>query len=636
MADSALDSSKSGHSPVSGSDKPRNEQNRYVYWTLVVLIVSAGVWLRSPVLAGARISDDWDHYAMVEGIYPTQRTAFDLYDFINAAPSDRASLLRSGRLPWWSDPDIRISFFRPLASISIYADYAWLGAGAAPSRAHLHSLLWWAASLLAVAGVLRSVFEADVALVALLLFTVDEGHALPVAWSASRAEIIATTLMMCGFWSFIAWSKSGQVRAGALSFFLTVLALLAGEHALSLFPYVAGFALFGAGGTVSARCFRLSIASLPVVGFLVIHVIGHYGVAGSSFYSDPFGDLPGFLSAFPQRAAWLLGDAMWGYSADWSFTPPAWVWWLQARGAPSYWLTHESLLLVQTVLGGLAAGVVVSMWIWAERAKTDHDAAQVRWLLIGAVAALVPLSSAFAMTRLTVAPGLGILSSLAVLATRACKELRSRRRLRNVALVAAVALLHGAVAASRSYAASVLYATWSSGEEAWVRDADFGVSSVATRRIFVISAHDTASQYALPFFLHLMGSNVPESSQILLPPALHPIEIRRSAANALDITAVDPNGHFGFLNSAYRRAEATFYDGQHLSNPHFRIEVVNAVKGIPRSLRFVFARSVEDAEYVFMYPTEQGLRPLALPGVGASRLLPPPALPRVDSNEVGR
>lgn len=632
MADSAIDRRLRGYSAVSGMVKPGSKRAGNLYWMSVALVIALGVWVRSPALTGTRISDDWDHYAMVSGVYPLQRSAFDLYDFIGADPRDRVALTDSGRLPWWSDPKIRISFFRPLASFWTYADYAWFGAKNAPARAHAHSLVWWVLSLVAAAGVLRLIFPASIALLALLLFALDEGHSLPVAWSASRAEVIASALMLSSLWAFMVWMAGGGARFRWLAVFLTVLALLAGEHALSLFPYLALFAAVGCSGSLRERVLRVVPFVVPVLGYLIAHVAFGYGVEGSSFYSDPFGDLPGYLSVLPQRISWLLADLIWGYSADWSFMAPPWSFWLGQRGVPQEWLSHENILAVQTSLGALAAVCGIVTWIALYRRRDDRDAAQVCWLLLAAAASLLPVSSAFAMTRLTVAPALGIDACWAFLLARSISALRAPAagalpRVGCTLAACAILALHVVLPSVRSRDASAMYAAWSIAEEAWVKRARFEVPSLAGRRVFVLSAHDTASQYALPYLLHLHGFAIPSSSQILLPPALTPLELNRPEDNVLELSSSAPGGHFGFLNSAYRRSEASFVVGQRRSNPHFDVEVTRVVGGVPASVRFTFPRSLDDASYVFMYPQADALKRIALPRIGEARVVPAPAVP---------
>jgi hypothetical protein len=56
--------------------------------------------------------------------------------------------------------------------------------------------------------------------------------------------------------------------------------------------------------------------------------------------------------------------------------------------------------------------------------------------------------------------------------------------------------------------------------------------------------------------------------------------------------------------------------------------IVEAVQsGQPTRTRFVFPKSLDDAEYVFLYPGATGLRAIRMPPVGGELSLPPPRTP---------
>jgi hypothetical protein len=70
--------------------------------------------------------------------------------------SQRAVLLEEGVFGWWMAPDFRISFWRPLSSLTHVLDHLlWPRSSV---LAHAHSMLWFAA-LLAVLGTLYRRFH---------------------------------------------------------------------------------------------------------------------------------------------------------------------------------------------------------------------------------------------------------------------------------------------------------------------------------------------------------------------------------------------------------------------------------------------------------------------------------------------
>jgi hypothetical protein len=591
-----------------------------------LLLIALGVALRAPVVAGTLISDDWDHYAMARDVYPVARSPLDLFSVIADRPGERAALLRSGRLPWWSDPEIRISFLRPIASLATYADYTWLGGARHPSRAHWHSLLWWSLCLIAVAGMFERVLPRPVALLACLLFAVDDAHALPVAWSASRAELIGFAFVIAALWAHIAWTQRGSPRVRALAIASMCIGVLAGEHALALFAYVVAYGLIAAPGSLRQRLRGLVPLALPVIAYFAVHAALGYGASGSSFYSDPFADSARFFGALPARVAQLLGDTLFGYTAEWWFGLPPW-WTSVAKTGPAHWLLRDDPHVLQLAVG-VAAVIVLLAALWhAWRAKHDPVALQMRWLLVGALASLLPLCGTFAMTRLTVAPALGIDAWLAWIAVSAFARARAPGalllRAAAALLVAAIVLFHGVVIAQRSHEASGVYADWSRNEEAWVDRARLGGRELAQRHVFVISASDIATQFSLPFIRHRHGKSMPASTQLLLPPVLKEIEVARPAPNMFELRTTQ--GHTGFRNSAYRLESTDFHVGERHVTPTFAVEVVAVDAGNPTDLRFTFEKDLEDASYLFLYPREEGLMRLQLPRTGGRMQLPPPA-----------
>jgi hypothetical protein len=143
--------------------------------------------------------------------------------------------------------------------------------------------------------------------------------------------------------------------------------------------------------------------------------------------------------------------------------------------------------------------------------------------------------------------------------------------------------------------------------------------------VFVLSANDGATLFSLPFVRHFGGHSMPASSEVLLPPFRGVLALRRPNANVLDLVAA--HGLSEFRNSAYRRDDREFQVGQRWLSERFSVEVLATERGVPRHLRFVFARALEDPSYLFLYPTAEGLRPYSLPPAGVTRPLPEPAWP---------
>ncbi|HEX7670920.1 MAG TPA: hypothetical protein VF395_15095, partial [Polyangiaceae bacterium] len=144
------------------------------------------------------------------------RGKLDLFLFTTGDPANNRELMDTGlMLPWWTDPHLRIAFFRPLSSFTHLAD-EWLW----PSSAllmHAHSLLWFAALLATVAVLYRRLEPSPgLAGLSLVLFAMDDAHGLALAWLANRNALIATLFGCLALMSHDASRRLGNRWAGAL------------------------------------------------------------------------------------------------------------------------------------------------------------------------------------------------------------------------------------------------------------------------------------------------------------------------------------------------------------------------------------------------------------------------------------
>jgi hypothetical protein len=603
------------------------------YWMLVASALALGTWLRAPALRGGLLSDDWDHYAMCAGIYPNVRRAWDLFNFVSNDAVERRELLSSGRLPWWSDPDIQIGFLRPLSSLFVWIDHAVLDVRDAPVRAHVHSLLWWLLGALGVAAVFRRILPPSAAGLAVLLYAVDDAHALPVAWSASRAELIAVAAMSWALWAQLEWRHRGFARHRWLSLALVWLGLFSGEHAIALLALMVAAELADVARPLAARARALLPLALPLAVYLIARAALHYGVAGSSFYMDPLDEPLRFLRAFGLHVPLLAADLGLGYAADyWYGEPPWWLGLPLVQRLPAAWLAPSVL---QRLAWSCGVGVLVAsvlFWIWLGRRAEDASARSLRWLIAGALAALVPLASAIPMTRLTVVPALAFHATYAWFAVGAWQVLRGPApwfsRLAAGALCALLLASDGVQPAIRGRSLSEYYARMARVELRWALRAQFDDATLPARHVIVLSAFDVATRFSLPFVRHFAGRSMPASSEVLLPPFLGTLQLRRPSADTLELEAA--TGFSDLRHSAYRREDRDFHAGERWPGERFSVEVLATDHGVPRHLRFVFAHPLEDARYLFLYPTAEGLRTFSLPPVGATRPLPQPALPNQD------
>jgi hypothetical protein len=612
---------------TSGSSGEGRVQRKYV--VRVALIVLGSLALLSPALRGTLLADDWDHYAMQQRIYPVAVPAWDMFRFVSDSAVERNALLDSGRLPWWSSSDLQLAVFRPLSSLLVYADLAWLNGSQHPWWMHLHSLLWWGVLLTGVAALYRRFLPLPVAIMGLLVFAVDDAHVYPVVWIANRSEVVSIALVCWGIWAHVTADDSAESwKSRAASWLLVALGLLAGEHAIAPLCYLVAFELVRA----RPRWTRLVPHLGLMLGYLTWRSAWGYGVAGSAFYVDPIGEPLRYLDTSAVRIPLLAGDLVLGIAAEWWFWGVPYINYVKDL-VPRAWLDFSLLQTIQHGLGVVCVLACSSALLWGFRASSSSQRLRTLWaLLLAAAVSLIPLAGTASMTRLTVVPAIAFDAFLGYLLLwlYTCFRGATTRRLRIFSgtlgvLVAAQQLVRPAAYCVQG----AQYLTNSSHlEYGWTTQADFGDADVTKRSVFIVSAHDMAAQYLMPYLLHAARLPAPQTAHLLSAAAANSHVLTRVAPNVLDIQFPEPITNRPFAPMVYRQGGSAFYPGQRFHNALFDVEVL-LVRGVePRHLRFTFQKALDDPSYLFMYPTEDGIEPLQLPELGASIRLPSPAWPQ--------
>ncbi len=287
---------------------------------VVASAVLAGL-LVLPALNMGYVLDDYMHLAALEGL-PSLASRFDLFTFANGDPEITTPFIERGPFPWWTYPRVRLSFFRPLSSALHWGEHALFGR--APVLAHVHSLLWYAAVAAIVAGLYRRTLPAGAAVLAALLYVIDETHLMPAAWLANRNALVAAAPGLLGLWAHLRAREDGWKPGRFWSVIGLGLGLAGGEAALGAFAYVLAYELTAAPGTLKARL----VALWPAVALGVVYVgfykaLG-YGARDSAIYIDPASTPLRFLAVAPARALALLGALVLAAPVDlWMFKESA-------------------------------------------------------------------------------------------------------------------------------------------------------------------------------------------------------------------------------------------------------------------------------------------------------------------------
>lgn len=353
-------------------------------------VVAAGLLLTAPSLGGGISMDDHYLRAIVRGEAPVTRSSLDVYHFISDAPAEHAAVLDRGVFPWFTAPTMKAAFFRPLSSLSAVLDYAVLPDW--PWLFHLESLALYGALIALVLGLYRAVLPTlPIALLAGLLFAIDDGHGIPVGWLANRNSLFAAVFGMSAVVLHHRATQHGFRAGFVLGPLALALGFASGEAVLGAFAYLVAHAIAYDESPLRRRLAALAPHALVLVAWALVSRSLGYGVRGSGYYVDPAHEPVRFLVTFPERALALL-------LAQFAL-PPADVWGMLPDGAR-----------LPFVLFGVAVLSLVG-WVLVPILRRDRGA---RFLASGAAFALVPIAAGTPSDRNLLLVGVGAFGLVAL------------------------------------------------------------------------------------------------------------------------------------------------------------------------------------------------------------------------------
>jgi hypothetical protein len=505
---------------------------------------------------------------------------WDLYTF--ARPDLNATLLAAGHHPWWADPAVKMTFFRPLSALTHHLDYQlWPHT---PALQHLHSAAWYAGTVGVIAGVLRRVHGAGRAsIVAALVFAVATPHVMTVGWLAGRNTLVAFVL------SGLALSAHLRERHALrrVAPVLFALSLLASEAALGIVGYVAAWHI-----CVDRRPWIRRIgACLPylliVVGWRWAYVEAGFGSAGTGIYHDPSSDPGDFLSAQGMHLPVLALGRWLPIPLDfWSVIPTGARWAVMGVGL--------------ALLGGLGL---------AMRRMLRHPLA--RFWFLGMLLALLPFCATVPMDRLTFFAGLGFAGLIGMLAEQPPSRFRTLCLVLYLPLAAVLGITRGVTLAA-NFAPATNGVTQAPADAAVPAQTFVYVNGTFHRTHFTTLMRAAAGQPA-------------PRRAVVLTSMGHAARLTRVAARTIE---VEPDGGFMRLgiDRIHRRVERPFTPGDRIRLPDLTVEVLTTTPdGRPKRAAFHFHEPLEShaLRWLQVVPGELGFldcstQSFDLPAVGAS------------------
>ncbi len=512
--------------------------------------------------------------------------------FSNGNPAETSRWIAEGVFPWWTDPDLRLCFWRPLASVTHLFDQALAGASA--GLAHVHSVLWY---LLLCAGVARfwdRRLGGKLAVLVALVYAVDDAHAFPVAWVANRNALMAAAF---GAWSMV-FHDQGR-RWPALG--LLALALLSGEAGVGAIGLVVAWQLvYGEGSTP-----RRLLGAAPAVGlglvWLVAYKLGGFGATASGLYIDPVGDPVRWMLTALAHAPVVSALMLAPMPADLLMADPS---------------------LLPLILGQSMVVLALVAWgvrrLWPSLEPAEQQA--MRFGALGFGLAVLPTLSTVPTSRLVTLPGIAGAVVLAILVRAGLRERKKDKvdRDRRVFGLGMFMLVFHLVLSPLAWPALTAYLV--GGDTAARTQLKLAAVALegAEEAVLLVSSDPALTVY-LPDAAVAMGLSMPHWTTLSQTPGPH--ELKRTGKRTLELKALDEPMNQRPFAALYRSDRAEFIDGQVIVTDAYTVRVLETQAGQPVRVAVVFARDLDDPQLRLLRWDGEALVPVAPPSVGSAETL---------------
>lgn len=252
-------------------------------------------------------SDDFLHRSLlIDHKLSSFEASMELFRFTYPGHPLTQEFRELGVIPWWSDPELKVAFWRPLAALSHWLDYQlWPNI---PSLMHWHSLLYF---FIACYFLLRFLEKLNIPkalpYLTLLIFMVDIKHLFPLFWLANRNQVMAICFSIMALYFHHLWRSESDKgnRSFLISHLCFSLSLLSAEAGVAGLGYLVSYALFMDSSEAKSKLLRVVswIKSLWLYGLILIvwrivyQQLG-FGTAHNGLYVDPLSQFPEFFANF--------------------------------------------------------------------------------------------------------------------------------------------------------------------------------------------------------------------------------------------------------------------------------------------------------------------------------------------------
>jgi hypothetical protein len=538
-------------------------------------------------------------------------TPLDAFHFM--VPSDYHALLDAGVLPWWASPELKLAFFRPLASASHWIDFHVFPG--APVLMHLFSIAWLVATVVVATRLYRRLLgNGWPAGLAALYFALDPGHALSAAWVSTRNAVLAACFGLGAVLLHDRWRRDGVRWAAWAAPLLTAASLGSAEAGVATLGLLGAHAIAFDGPGLGRRARALAPHAAVALAWAAIYRAGGHGTAHSAMYTDPLGSPGDFL-----RGA-LLGIPI-NLGARFGGIPASLALFCADRALPA--VAVLGLVFVIAVLAALA--------------KVLRQDPAARFFALGAIFAVLPIAATLPNDRNLFLVGFAAFGLVAMAIRRAVEERSILLRLyAGWLLVLLVLSVPSGVANAR-------------GMDLFIRFSRDPLSRVlldeATREKTAIFVNPPAQFFVshLRAMRHGTGEPLPARIRCLWP-GFYGAEVTRTRDDQIEVRV--PGGILPrpgtwpaapgeaprikgeymaqHLTSFVRGVRDPMHAGDVIEMPGLRVVVVEVAEGgSPSLVTFTFDRSLDDASLRWLVWKDGGYALFTPPPLGERVSFPP-------------
>lgn len=201
----------------------------------------------------------------------------------NGANASLSNSLQNGIFSWWTNPELTLSFFRPLSSLTHWIDFT-LWPNAAWLMHLINILLYIGCVLVAMLCYRRLLPNKSVAALAGLMFALDDAHPFAVSWIASRNTVLALLGSLSSLFFFIVANEKKSRWAIFASTLCMAGALFSAEAGTWSIAFLAAYSLTLSSGSVSKRLSSLAPQLAVLAVWTFVYINNHAGIYGASWY----------------------------------------------------------------------------------------------------------------------------------------------------------------------------------------------------------------------------------------------------------------------------------------------------------------------------------------------------------------